>query len=98
VETKDPLQVQMVPLKWVKALYEWNDKVATCGGCGKAVKIIQGTSDTTVAWKFNIKFIQRNFGEVQVTLLENGRHSLLNESADIRRQVFLQVSSYLGDR
>jgi alpha-beta hydrolase superfamily lysophospholipase len=98
VETKDPLQVQMVPLKWVKALYEWNTKVATCGGYGKAVKIIQGTSDTTVAWKFNIKFIQKNFGEVQVTLIENGRHSLLNESSDIRRQVFLQVSSYLEDR
>jgi len=98
VKTKDPLQVQMVPLKWVKALYKWNDKVATCGSCDKAVRVIQGTSDTTVAWKFNIKFIQRKFSEVQVTLIDKGRHSLLNESTDIRRQVFLQVSSYLEDR
>lgn len=98
VKTKDPLQVRRVPLKWVKAMYEWNDKIATCEFCDKAVKMIQGTSDTTVAWKFNMKFLRKKFSKIQVALIDNGRHSLLNESSDISWQVFLQVNSYLEDR
>ena len=97
VRTEDPLQVRTVPLQWVKAMYEWNDRAANHISSDKAVKVIQGMSDTTVAWKFNTKFIQTKFSNAQVSLVNNGRHALFNESADIRREVFQQISSYLED-
>lgn len=98
VRSKDKLQAPTVPLKWLEALYKWNNKIAGCKPCDRTVKVIQGTADTTVAWRFNIKFIREHFSDVDVRLIEGGRHELFNESADIRAEVFSQISSYLDDK
>jgi len=95
VKNKDPLQTRTIPLKWVKALHGWNNKIADLPPCEKPVKIIQGTKDTTVDWRFNIKFLQEKFSNVEVRLIENANHELFNESVDIRKEVFLQISHYL---
>ncbi|MHC4359963.1 MAG: alpha/beta hydrolase [Planctomycetota bacterium] len=96
VKNKDPLQSRTIPLKWVKALHGWNDKIADLPPCEKTVKIIQGTKDTTVDWRFNIKFLQKKFSKTQIDLIENANHELFNESADIRKDVFSQINHYLG--
>ena len=98
VKIKDPLQARTVPLKWVGALHNWNDKITNLPACDKPVKVIQGTSDTTVDWKFNIDFIRRKFSDIDVTLIDNARHELFNESTEIRKEVFLQISSYLEQK
>lgn len=95
VRTKDPLQVTDVPFKWLEALYKWNKELADLPPRSRKIKIIQGRGDSTVAWKFNVKFIQDKFGDVQVTLIEQCGHELFNESPDIRKVVFSQISSYL---
>jgi len=97
-KTKDVLHVQEVPLGWVKALYEWNDKIANLPRRDKAVLVIQGTSDTTVAWKYNIKFIRSKFSDVKVRMIDKGRHELFNESVNIRSKVFLQIGDYLAEQ
>ena len=98
LRTKDPLQTKEVPLKWIKALYEWNDKIVPLPACNKSVMIIQGTNDKTVSWRFNIKFIRSKFKDTRVSLIKNGRHELFNESAEIRTEVFRQISRYLENR
>lgn len=95
VKNKDPLQARIVPLKWVRALHKWNDKIVDLPASEKSVKIIQGTSDKTVDWRFNIKFIRGKFSNAQVSLIENANHELFNESDSIRKDVFLQIISYL---
>ena len=55
--SRDFLHLQTVPLKWVEALHHWNDRIADLSACEAKVKVIQGTSDTTVDWKFNIEFM-----------------------------------------
>ncbi len=95
---KDPLRLSTVPLKWVKALYDWNDRIAKLPPCQRKVKVIQGTGDTTVDWKFNIDFIRKKFSDVEVSLIENAHHELFNEPADIRKEVFSQISRYLGEK
>ncbi len=96
--TKDILHVQQVPLRWVRALYEWNDKIVNLPRRDKAVLVIQGTSDTTVDWRYNIKFIQSKFSDVKVTLIEKGRHELFNESVNIRTKVFSEIGDYLAEQ
>jgi alpha-beta hydrolase superfamily lysophospholipase len=96
--TKDILHVEKVPLKWVKALYEWNDKIVNLPQHDRAVLVIQGTSDTTVAWRYNIKFIQTKFSNVKVHMIDKGRHELFNESVNIRSKVFLQIGDYLAEQ
>jgi len=95
VRTKDPLQSRMLPLSWVRALHRWNDKIVDLPPCDKPVKIIQGTKDTTVDWKFNIKFLQDKFSNAKVSLIEDGRHELFNESTDIRKKVFSLITDCL---
>lgn len=95
IKNSDRLQTRTIPLKWVRALHDWNEKIADLPTCEKSVKIIQGTKDTTVDWRFNIKFLQTKFNNAEVRLIENANHELFNESADIRNEVFSQISDYL---
>ncbi len=92
----DPMQIRKVPLEWVSALHAWNDKIADLPSCPAKAKVIQGTKDTTVDWKFNVEFIREKFRNADVSLIEDGRHELLNESVDIRKKVFSEIGSYLG--
>ena len=94
---RDPLQAKQVPLEWVRALHGWNDKIAELPNNRTKVKVIQGTNDTTVDWKFNIEFIKEHFSNAEVVLIEDGGHELLNESVDIRHKVLSEIGNYLGE-
>ena len=95
IKRRDPLQARTMPLEWVEALYKWNDRIADLPVCRAKVKVIQPTSDATVDWQFNIDFIKDKFSDVEVSLIENCRHELFNESAEIRAEVFSQINNYL---
>ena len=96
IKNKDPLQSRQLTLKWVRALRSWNERIASLPVSNKSVKVIQGTSDTVVDWKFNIEFIESKFSDVDVTLIEAGRHELFNESMEIRSKVMTQITTYLN--
>lgn len=98
VKNKDPLHTRKIPLKWVRALHKWNEKIEGLSGSSKAVKVFQGTEDSTVDWKFNVGFIRKKFSNADITMIENARHELFNESVDIRTQVFSQINSYLEEK
>lgn len=84
---KDVLHCQEVPLKWVKELYDWNDKIETVATDDRSIAVIQGTKDTTVSYKYNLKFIKSKFPNVSITMIEKGRHELFNESKELRQIV-----------
>jgi alpha-beta hydrolase superfamily lysophospholipase len=92
---RDPLRILTVPLKWIKAFYRWNDRIIKADRCLKPIKVIQGTSDTTVDRRYNIDFLRGKFSDVEVRLIKKGRHELLNESARIRTKVFSQIADWL---
>jgi alpha-beta hydrolase superfamily lysophospholipase len=95
IKNKDPLQARTIPLNWVRALHKWNGKISGLPGCERNIKIIQGTSDETIDWQFNIKFLQEKFKNIEVILIKNANHELFNETAKIRKEVFSQITSYL---
>jgi len=97
VKNKDPLQSKQLSLRWLGALHSWNDKLVGLDRCDKEIMVIQGAVDDTVDWRYNIKFLRDKFSEVQVNIVEGGRHELLNESAQMREGILFMISSYLRD-
>ncbi len=95
VRYKDPLQAKKISLNWVNAMFKWNQKITDAQIINRPIMVIQGTNDNIVAWKYNLKFIQAKFSSVEIKLIESGRHELFNESADICKEVFSQIGSYL---
>ena len=93
--SRDFLHLQKVPVKWVRALHDFNDRISDLQPAEKSLKIIQGSKDGTVDWKFNLEFLRKKFSDTDIVLIENGRHELFNESVDIRETVFSQIKSYL---
>jgi alpha-beta hydrolase superfamily lysophospholipase len=91
----DVLHGRSVGLKWVKALHEWNDKINPLPPVEKPVYIIQGDKDTTVLWKYNVKFLKKKFLNARVEMVKNARHELFNEAQNIRENVLKLTTDYL---
>lgn len=93
---QDVLHCREVSLRWMMALHAWNERMAKHEPCGHPVKVIQGTKNTTVAYKYNIQFIRRMFPAADVTMIEGGRHELFNEAAALRQEVLDVTVAYLN--
>jgi alpha-beta hydrolase superfamily lysophospholipase len=94
---QDPLQHNKVPLSWVEALVKWNDHIQKGEPSPADVFVIQGKKDTTVDWKHNIIFLLKKFPNIEVKLVEKGKHHLLNEEETMRKQVYSSIHRYLSD-
>ena len=94
---KDPLQARTVSVKWLRAMYRWDKRAAQYSALPRQVKIIQGSRDMTVDWRYNIGFIRDKFAKVDVTMIKGGDHELLNESEAIRSKVYEYISKYLQE-
>jgi len=93
----DPLQYDQVPLSWVEALIRWNELIKKGNPSSVPVLILQGKKDTTVDWRYNVGFLLKKFPNIEVELIENGKHHLLNEEELIRDKVFSSIHRYLTD-
>jgi alpha-beta hydrolase superfamily lysophospholipase len=92
---KDPLQAKTISTQWLRAMHHWDKRAAQYQSLLRHVKIIQGSRDMTVDWRYNIEFIRGKFGKVDVTMIKGGDHELLNESDMIRSKVYECISEYL---
>lgn len=94
VEYDDPLQNRRVAASWIGALIRWVGRF-------KRVRlelspvVIQGGEDETIDWQYNLKMIKRNFQDPKVHFIPEARHQLVNESEEIRAQVFAYLDQYL---
>ena len=98
VKNEDTLHSRELPLKWVCALHSWNEKIAGLDSCDRAVMVLQGAADKTVDWRYNVKFLKDKFTLIKINMVENARHELLNESVEIREDVFFQITHYLESK
>ncbi|MGD0786306.1 MAG: alpha/beta fold hydrolase [Sedimentisphaerales bacterium] len=95
IKYKDPLQAKKISLKWVAAMFKWDQRIADAKISNRPVFVIQGLKDNIINWRHNIRFIQSKFSNTQVKLVEKCRHELFNESEEIRTMVFSQIKDYL---
>lgn len=92
---QDPLQSQRISLRWVGALRRWlGDLQHRDMGVGPAL-IIQGDTDRTVDWRYNVGVIEKLFPGSQVEYLHGAGHQLANESEEIRRDYLGRVDHWL---
>ncbi|MFC7062083.1 alpha/beta hydrolase [Halobacillus seohaensis] len=94
---RDPLQLNTVPLAWLKALMKWNEEISTYNPVNTETLVIQGNKDTTIDWKYNVKFITEKFNNLQIVQIDEGKHELLNESRQIRAALFSAILRFLKE-
>nr|WP_051221356.1 alpha/beta hydrolase [Neptunomonas japonica] len=95
IRHQDPLQKQWVAVNWVGAMLEWVDLIEGGQPQSIAITLIQGTDDGTVDWQHNLPVLQRLFPSIDVKLVEEGRHHLVNEGLPWRQQVFDKIREVL---
>ena len=57
--SKDPLQADVLPVNWVRAMVKWFQKFEGYPESKLAPKIIQGEADKTVAWQHNRRVLKK---------------------------------------
>lgn len=83
-QKKDPLQAKKFPVSWFEALRNWNRKLEMRGIVDIDATVLQGTTDTVVDWKYNIRYLEKKLSKFRVELIEGAKHQLLNEIEPFR--------------
>ena len=92
---RDPLQARVLPVQWITAMKAWKDRFERYGASDLEPLVIQGHADQTVDWRYNMAVIERLF-EPEIFFIPEARHHMVNESEDIRRQIFQKIDERLG--
>lgn len=93
----DPFQAKRIPLRWVKALLKWNEKLNKYPVINDKVLMIQGKKDVVIDWKYNIKYLRNKLPKSQLVFLKEANHHLVNESNHIQENVFELINEYLNE-
>jgi alpha-beta hydrolase superfamily lysophospholipase len=80
----------------VGALQRWLKEFLKRPGRSLPLLVLQGDTDGTVDWQYNLRQIRRMFPNVEVHIIVGGGHHLVNESASIRSDYLALVDAYLG--
>lgn len=94
---RDPLQARTLPVQWVTAMAEWLRRFEAHTPTDIAPLVIQGRADTTVDWRYNVRTIERLF-RPRIFYIPQARHHLVNETPEIRAQIFQAIDGELGIR
>ena len=91
----DPFRAKKLPVQWLNAAHEWEKSMRWKPVLNKSVVVVQGTSDTTVDWRYNIRFLEKKMRAVKVYYIPHARHQLHNEREDLRKNVINYVKMEL---
>ncbi|SIS43489.1 alpha/beta hydrolase [Neptunomonas antarctica] len=95
VRFQDPLQDKWVAVNWIGAMLEWVELIES-GPCKDGpITVIQGTDDKTVDGQHNVQVLRQLYSEIDVLLVDGGRHHLANEGLVWREQVFSKIQNVL---
>jgi alpha-beta hydrolase superfamily lysophospholipase len=94
--TQDYLHRTSLSLRWVKALFDWNEKIERMPPCRTPVLVLQGDKDSTVEWRYNLELIDSKFPRARIDIVAGARHELFNEAENTRRAALDAVGRYFG--
>ena len=85
---KDFFQPKEMPVQWFVAAENWAKEFEACDGSNYPVNIIQGTSDQTLDWKYNLEVFAEKLPQMQLQIIEDAYHHMANEEPSLRKQIF----------
>ena len=91
---RDPLQARTLPVQWVTAMQQWRKRFEGRMPSDLAPLVVQGHADRTVDRHYNVRVIERLF-RPRVFYIPEARHHLVNESPQVRDQIFAAVAAEL---
>lgn len=94
IDEQDCLQSRSLSVRWVGAMKAWDQQFRGFPPLDKSILVIQGTKDSTVAWRYNIQQIQRALPNAQIELIPSAGHQLVNEVEDLRATIFNAVNHH----
>jgi alpha-beta hydrolase superfamily lysophospholipase len=98
VRDNDPLQSKTIALNWIGALRLWVKRFELLPSNEFDVLLVQGDSDETVDWRYNLSAIKAKFPRVHVLLLRNGKHHMANEINDIQQPMWSAIDLYFESK
>ena len=91
LRTSDPLQSHFLSTQWVGALKFWVADIESRIPTDYPLMVIQGQQDGTVEFEHNLKVRRDKFPRMELVLLPTARHQLVNESQELRQEIFAQM-------
>jgi alpha-beta hydrolase superfamily lysophospholipase len=88
IRQQDVFQPTAMPLPWFAAADKWAKQFEASTGSDFEVNIIQGTGDTTLDWKYNLRLFKQKLPNMRLSLIDGAYHHMANESQNLRRQIF----------
>lgn len=92
----DPLQSHFLSAKWVGALKGWIPEIESQAVSDFPLMVIQGLQDGTVEFEHNLFVLKQKFPRAEFVLLPAARHQLVNESSELREEIFANVMRRLS--
>jgi alpha-beta hydrolase superfamily lysophospholipase len=93
---QDPLQTRFIAASWVKALLKWQNHFAESPGSDTPVLVVQGGSDVTVEWTYNLPRIRAKFTSCKEVMLPEANHHLVKEAEPLRSKVLGATLEFLA--
>lgn len=88
VREQDPLQHNRIPLAWIGAMLAWTRRIEGSPPMPGKVTVIQGLADGTVDWVHNLSVLSELYPQLQIELIEEARHQLINETEPYQSRLF----------
>lgn len=84
---RDPFQHDYIPMRWLKAMMDWERHIHALPACRFPISLVQGDADETVDWDYNNRFVSEHCFVESRTLITGASHHLANESPEYLSQV-----------
>jgi alpha-beta hydrolase superfamily lysophospholipase len=98
IDNRDPLRATEIPLSWVRALDEYNNRLISLNRTfDYDAVVIQGNKDVVLEWENNIEMLKKLFPNGKIHIIENGYHDLLSEAREYRDQVYSIIREALNE-
>jgi alpha-beta hydrolase superfamily lysophospholipase len=97
-KTQDYLHARHLSLHWIKAMFDWNEKVEALPPVDKKALILQGDKDTTIDWRYNLDLQAKKLPSAQVIKIPGARHEIFNEAEKFRISALKSIIQFLEKR
>lgn len=93
---KDPIKSSITPMDWVRAYMKWSVEIENYRDLNDQIYVLQGASDRTLDWKYNLNFIRRKVPNAYIfELVKNAGHQLLNEGGKKGEEAYRIIKEVL---